>query len=483
LAHPLHTETVAYVTQRTELMVAFCYFLAFLICFRFWKAQHRGERVFWAGMAMICSVVGILSKEMMVTIPTTVMLYEWTFIGGGIVKIIRRSGVLYLGLMACWPVIGWVYATGQGTPGGGFGMGMTLVQAWYTEAKILFQYAGQVIGVVPLSTFYEIPTIERWSQAWVWVVPVLLIVAVTMHGIYRRSPYGFAFGFILGVLAPTLLIPLPMEMAADRRMYIPLVAVSAVFVVGGYRCVLSATQWLPEPGRSRWAIMLLAVPVVALSILGGRAVSHRMPVFQSDFTVSDETLRINPHSALAWMNRGTMFAEAKRMDEAMPCFLRAIELDPSKHSAHFNLGLAYELRSRPEKALEHYERAVDLDDQDVSSHYNLARLLASLGDVVRAERHYQSALESEPDFAAAWANLGMLHMSQGKPERAIEPLVNAFREEPDLANCMNLVMAYSETGQQDKVLATLRQAKALAQQSGDDAVSQRIARAIAQLSE
>ena len=103
--HPLVTETVVYVTQRTELMVA-CFYLATLYCsLRYWSAATPTTRGGWLGAATLACLAGAASKEVMISAPLVVLLFERTFVSGTFREALRRSWPLYVGLLASWLLI------------------------------------------------------------------------------------------------------------------------------------------------------------------------------------------------------------------------------------------------------------------------------------------------------------------------------------------------------------------------------------------
>ncbi len=109
--HPLQVETVVYVTQRTELMVGLCYFATFYASLRYWSAGDSGRRV-WLALAVLASLAGMACKEVMVTAPVLILLFERTFIAGSFRGAWRNSWQLYAGLFATWALLIWLNYTG-----------------------------------------------------------------------------------------------------------------------------------------------------------------------------------------------------------------------------------------------------------------------------------------------------------------------------------------------------------------------------------
>src|SRR5690606_1787101 len=98
LAHPLTTEAVVYITQRTELVVAFCYLTTLYASLRYFTVDPVTSRRLWLTLAVFASAAGMASKEVMVSAPLVVLFYERTFIATTFRQALRQSGPLYLGL-------------------------------------------------------------------------------------------------------------------------------------------------------------------------------------------------------------------------------------------------------------------------------------------------------------------------------------------------------------------------------------------------
>ena len=248
--HPLQTEAVIYATQRTELLMAFFY-LATLDCsLRYWSylplppGEGQGEgapiahrTVFcsiWLTLAVIACLAGMASKEVMVSAPVMVLLFDRTFITGSLAKAIRASWPLYIGLASTWLLL---LALNIGAPRGdtaGFQGGQSLISSWLTQCQVLLMYFKLVVWPAPLLIHYLLPYSESFGQVWMYAVPVLLLGIATLVLLWWNRPIGYLGTWVFAILAPTTVVPILTEVAAERRMYLPLAAIVVLFVVGGY---------------------------------------------------------------------------------------------------------------------------------------------------------------------------------------------------------------------------------------------------------
>ena len=190
MLHPVHTETVIYLTQRTELMMGLFYFLTLFFSIRYWCSQLRLVRATWLCLAVLSSVLGMLSKEMIASVPAMVVVYDWMFLSRDVKSMIRKSWPLYLGLTLNWLVAFLIYRWGNGTPSAGFNNSISAVDWWLTQANAFFVYWKLTIWPYPLILHYHVPTMTSLSEAWPGVFGFSLYVVLTLWLLWRRNPMG-----------------------------------------------------------------------------------------------------------------------------------------------------------------------------------------------------------------------------------------------------------------------------------------------------
>ncbi len=201
--HPLQTETVEYVTQRTELLMSLCYLATLFAAQRYWTAGVDRARTGWLVAAITAAAAGMACKEVMVTAPVVVLLFERTFWRRSFRDAIAQSRLLYLGLCATWGVLVALNYGGARSASAGFHLGVPAHVWWLTQARVLFLYLKLIVWPWPLVIHYEFPYFESLGTAAVWGVPALLLGAATVALVYRRTATGFVWASALLVLSPT----------------------------------------------------------------------------------------------------------------------------------------------------------------------------------------------------------------------------------------------------------------------------------------
>ncbi|MFV2068797.1 MAG: tetratricopeptide repeat protein [Pirellulales bacterium] len=493
--HPVNTESVVYVSQRTELMMGMFYLATLYCSIRYWSAAHRAARTTCLLLATLACLSGSLSKEMMASAPVIVLLFERTFVAGSLRRALGRSWPLYIGLALAWmPLLAFNF-NGPRTPGVGFDLGVAAHEWWFTQAKVLFLYLKLAVWPWPLVIHYEIPYLKTVAEAWPWLLMTGLLAIGTLVLLWRRWAVGFVGVWFFAVLSPTLVIPLVGETAAERRMYVPLAAIVPLLIVGGY--VLLQQAWRSVARRAgresirRGPVAVFSVATIALAIGFGFVSSHRLVAYRDSLSLWQDAVVHQPHDPLVQFNLGTLLAEAGQLPEAIGHFEEAVRLAPDPQvpelwhgdllrlRAHFNLARALEGSARPQDAIEQYRMTLKLQPGDAASHYNLARLLEDAGHMPQAIEHYRQAIAARPDFSAAHTNLGVLLMTAGYIQEATRCFEAALRLQEDLDNFRNLAMAYALANRPAEAIPMAEKALDLARSQGETSLAERLEAALA----
>ena len=477
--HPVNTESVVYVTQRTELMMGMFYLATFYGSIRYWTAARTAARASCLVLATLACLSGMLCKEMMASAPVMVLMFERTFVAGSLRRALSRSWPLYVGLALGWVHFLTHYYHGVRAPGVGFGQGVAAHVWWFTQAKVLFLYLKLAVWPWPLVIHYEIPYLKTVAEAWPWLLATGLLALGTLLLLWRRSAVGFVAVWFFAVLSPTLVVPLVAETAAERRMYVPLAAIVPLFIVGGY--VLLRQAWRsvarragPDSIRSG-PVVAFSVATIVLAIGFGCVSSRRLVAYRDRLSLWQDAVVHQPHNPLVQFNLGTQLAEAGQLAGAIRHFEEAVRLDPDSYRAHYNLARALEGSARPQDAIEHYRTTLSLRPDDAASHYNLARLLEDAGHALQAIEQYRQAIAAQSDFSAAHTNLGILLLTTGYPQEAIKHFEAALRTQEDLVSYMNLVQAYSQANRVAEAIPLAEKALDLARAQGETSVAQKLA--------
>ncbi|MFO0788759.1 MAG: tetratricopeptide repeat protein [Pirellulales bacterium] len=512
--HPLQTETVTYVTQRTELMVIFFYLATLFCAIRYWSApeilprssgegagegglpptadehtpafgNRADDRNAWLLLAILASLAGMASKEIMVSAPVIVLLFDRLFISGSLWQALRRSWPLYLGLAATWTLL---ILLNSGRPRGssaGFHIGIPLQSWWYTQCEILVRYYLKlVVWPAPLLVHYELPYRDTLAAAWMYVIPVAIIAILAIVLLLRNTLAGFLLAFFAAILAPTFIVPIGTEMAAERRMYLPLAVILVSLVVGGYALLRNrrehrrtSRQSAATPRSSAAATLALAALLTAYGVVS----AHRVNEYHDEMTLWRQVIHYQPDNSLAHHNLaitlkkagrkaesfaelqaavaarldfadarsdlGFALLEQERLPEALKMLESALDIEPDHVPALNNYGIALIEAQRYAEAINVLERAFKLDPKNVEVRNNLARVLTITGNPDRALTILQPAAELAPNNPDVYFNLANALGAKGDANAAIQLLEHSLELKPDFSGAHNsLAIALNQIG-------------------------------------
>ena len=426
VAHPLTTESVTYVVQRAESLMALFYLLALYFFVRSADPARSGRSVGWMSLSALSCWLGMATKEVMVTAPVVVLLYDRTFVSKSWREAWRAGRGYYVVLAASWIPLLWLVAGTGWDRGGtsGFHVGVSWVGYWLTQGEAMARYAGLAFWPHPLALDYGPPSAPA-ALAYALCALVLAGLVATAVATFKGRPWAFLAAACFLVLAPTSAMPGVLQFAAEHRMYLPLAAVVSAAVVAVRAAVL---RWgSPGPAQTLALAWLLAVAVACL----GTATALRNRVYADDLSLWRDTVAKRPQSALAEANLGKALLDRGLTAEGITYCRRAVSLDPNKPAARYNLGLAYENQGQWDAALAEFTAAASLNPKLYFAQFRAGRLLDRLGRGVDAERCLRSALAIEPDLAAAHGSLGEALALQGRQDEAIAEFERSLVLEPD----------------------------------------------------
>jgi protein O-mannosyl-transferase len=416
--HPLQTESVICPTQRTESLMGLCYFLTLYLFVR-GVASVRPARWF-AGSVVVC-FAGMACKEVMVSAPLMVLLYDKTFLGGSFREAWSRRRSLYICLFGSWVLLALLLLHSGGQRGGtvGFGLGVSVWHYALTQCHAVLLYLRLSVWPYPLIGDYGTAVVANPSEVIPQAIGLAALVVGTAIALVKRPVPGFAGVWFFAILAPSSsILPLASQTIAEHRMYLPLAAVIALEVALVSRVC----------GRSGMiAFLALAAAFAVLSI-------RRADAYRSEFVFWSEVVVRKPDNPRAHYNLGCLLVRAGREQEGMRHIEEAVRLRPDFTEAHVNLGHGLNRAGRLAEAIHHYEEALRLKPNHVLARYALAETFERLGNNAAAINEYRKVVSLRPDFADPHSRLAGLLLAAGRIDDAIAEYGQVLRLQPnDLA--------------------------------------------------
>jgi protein O-mannosyl-transferase len=433
--HPVHVESVAWISEQKNTLSLVFYLGAALAYLRF-----DGERNAAAyAAALVLFILSLLCKTVTASLPAALLVALWWRRG----RLGLRRDVLPL---VPWLVIGaaagrissWVEQVYGGARGPEFDI--PFASRVLVAGRAVWFYLGSLAWPRGLDFVYA-----RWvvdpSSGRQWLFPLgVVLVIVVLWALRRRSRAPLAaFLFFVGSLFPVLgfvnLYGARYSWVWDHWQYLPdlgLLALAAAGMTAGWRMAAERFPVLASAGACLGAAALLAL------LLGALTWSH-CGMFHDDDTLYRENLALNPGSWLALNNVGIKLELTPgRLGDAIAEYEAALRLNPGFAEGHNNLGNALaKVPGRSRDAVAEYEEAIRLKPDFVNAHYDLGNVLNSLGRKDEAMAQYEEALRINPAYVEAHYNLGNTLDSLGRSQEAVAHFEAALTLNPDDAAVHN----------------------------------------------
>jgi len=460
--HPVEVESVAWITERKNVLSGLFY-LSAALCFLtstdpqagISHAARRRRYVF----SIVLYVAALLSKTVTASLPAALLLVRWCRTG----RITRKDVVLTLPMFAIGIPLAlltaWLEKNHVGAQGPEWDF--SFADRCLIAGRALWFYAGKLAWPHPLIFFYP-----RWkidsAAIWQYAYPAAFVVVVIGLWLLRRrigrGPIT-AVLFFAGTLFPALgffnVYPMRFSFVADHFQYLASIGLITLTAAGG---TLLARRFPKLENTGRGALVAVLATLSVLTWCQGH-------VYKDLDSLWADTTTKNPDAFIAWVNWGDLRRQQGRIDEAIVMFRKslalkreasmhndlgglllgkgefeeaqeqfelALKLDPKYALAYNNLGILYYEHRDHVKALENFEKAVALDPKNALAQHNLGALREAVGRLDEAVESYKRALALMPDNAMSHANLGRLYVRRGDRDRGIRHLIAALKLEPDL---------------------------------------------------
>lgn len=460
--HPLHVESVAWVTERKDVLAGFFWMLSLGAYARY--AACPGTARY--GAVVLFFLLGLMSKPIVVTLPFVLLLFDywplrrlWTSpdIPGDLphgcppvshVRLVLEKLPLFL-LSAVISVVTYFSQKSIGA--------ITPIDAnpvWARAGNALQSYAlylRRAFWPSDLAIFYPHPgtNLVLWKPAAAGVFLSLATVLVVRHARSRRYLATGWFWF-LGVLVPVLgLVQVGGNAMADRNAYLPMIGVYMVAAWGG--ASLAAKLRIPS------SVTGVAATVGLLALM--MCASAQVALWRGTEPLFRRALAVTEGNWLAHSLIGQVDANAGRNDAAVAHYREALRIWPELPEVHNGLGEVLDRMGRTEEALGNFEEEVRIQPRFAPAHYNLGVVRYRIGKVGEAAASFREALAIRPDHPEAHNNLGVCLSDLGKDDEAIVHYREALRIRPNYVEAhRNLGMALSRGGSPEEAISHLREA-------------------------
>ena len=416
--HPVHVESVAWISERKDVLSAF-FFLLTLLAYATWverrrdmggreeaKAKAGVERwkfnlpssIFYL-LSVILFSLGLMAKPMLVTLPFLLLLLDYWPLNRMVRKrlwplLLEKLPFFLLSLASC-------IMTFYSQKAGGAIVKMEdvpLEARWENAGIGFFFYLGKTFWPARLAAFYPYPDHLRPTEGIAAGIGLLLITLAVLK-FAKRCPYFFTGWFwFTGMLVPVIgLVQVGSQIAADRYTYLPLIGIF-IAISWGTSDLFSRWQW-------KWRV--LAPASFATVAVCGVLTFQQVKYWRDSVTLFSHALQISPYgNPIVEHNLGHALALSGDQPAAIAHFKEALRYRPDFSGAHLNWGNSVALQGNVAEAIQHYQDAIRYQPSYEEAHYQLGQAYAIQGKLDLAEASLREAIRWKPDYAEAYVKLG-----------------------------------------------------------------------------
>ncbi len=380
LLSPIQTESVDYISSRTELLAAVFFLLGL------WGFIVYRERRPWAAAAivLVCLVLSVLSKQDKLVLPAVVLVMDYLILSGCDWRGLRKSWPLY-GTLAAGVAVGAVLVIRPILFVQSAGFRLDWQTYLFTQFRMYFRYLGQLVWPFHLNLDPDIAPSHTLLEHGSWIALLLLAaIAAAILRWHRKIPlvaFGALFFFIM--LTPTTSFFPLLDFAAERRLYLP--------SIGFFVAVLAALSYLRLSRRS-----VLRVSLAAILAVYAAGTFQRSRVWADDLALWQDTVTKSPQKARPWGWLGRIYDGRGQQQQAEQAWIRAeqvVQPGSLEQAALLgNLGLAAARKKEYAQAVDYYQKALKIRPYRPTVRAQLAVALIRLGRTEEGWQQFERAI-------------------------------------------------------------------------------------------
>jgi len=498
--HPAHVESVAWVSERKDVLSTFFLLLTLLAYLQYVRTlgPPDSRRKFWFRLTLALFVMGLMSKPMLVTLPFLLLLLDYW----PLARVSRPLGDV--GAPATAEQSTWRQLVVEKTPfflaaaiscvvtyivqnqGGAMrSMADLPLSARIANALVAYsRYLAELFFPARLSVYYPYPANGHWPGWQVALAALSLgFVSLPAIAVRRKRPYlTIGWLWFLGTLVPVIgLVQVGVQSMADRYTYIPSIGAFLALVWGVAELLGEGRRYRPFAWALAAVVSVICLPLTWRQIgywKNGETLFRRALVVTGEnclprYLLGDalfkqgrleqageefkKSINLRPNFADPHNDLGMIYSRENRHAEAVNQFETAIQAQAGYAPAHYNLGLEFMTAGRLDDALRQFEEAVRLKPDDADSHKNLGVALATKGRIDQAMVELKRAIILQPQEGASHFNLGILLGMKARFDDAIREFQAALALKPDYVEARNsLGIAFRAKDQLEDAAAQFR---------------------------
>ncbi len=382
LVHPINTQSVTYIVQRMNSMASMFYMMALLFYVYGRLSRKLWQKFFLLSGSIVAAVMALGSKEIAITLPFFIILYEWFFLQDLSKSWLKKHLPQLTAVIIITFIVALLLLNGnplETITSGYENRDFTLTQRLLTQFRVILFYISLLFFPHParLNLDHDFSLSHSILDPSTTLLSLIILVGLLALAVVvakKERLVSFCILWFLGNLAVESSV-IGLEMVFEHRTYLPSMMLVLLFVFLMVRYI-----------RSRW---LHTVIFIGLALMASVVTYNRNTVWQSELGLWQDVVKKSPEKARGYNEIGMSYYEAKRPDEALPFFLRAVGLKPDYDHAINNLGLTYLGTGRVDLAIDQFKRAIEIIPGRGMYHINLGIAFMQKGMFTQANKEIQ----------------------------------------------------------------------------------------------
>jgi len=445
--HPMHVESVAWASERKDVLSTFFELLALLAYVRYAnvpEVQNPKPKVFYA-LALAMFACALMSKPMPVTLPFLLLLLDgWPLerfkVQGSSFKVqnLVLEKIPFFVLSAASCVVTYLSQRADAV------VSLKGLPLEFRVENMFVSYARYLLKLFwpeNLAVLYPLPSFYSWAQL---TLAISALIAITWFVWRERSRFAYlpvGWLWFLGTLVPVIgLVQVGSQAMADRYTYFPAIGIFIAVTFGA------------RDLAGRFQISKIIIATASVSILAACLIltEKQLGYWTNDETLFRHAIVATHDNEVAHLNLGVALEKQRRYTEAIAEYQEALRLNPKNADTHNNLGNLFDTAGKTNAALAEYQEALRLDPKSVAPHNNLGTFYVEIGNLDAAMKEYNEAAQLDPTDAHAYYLMGKILLREGRDSEAVPLFQKAAQFAPDnfqMLAYMARVLASDENSQ------------------------------------
>ena len=433
--HPLNVESVAWISERKNVLSTFFWILTMLFYVRY--VESSGWRRYLP--VLICFALGLMSKPMLVTLPFVLLLLDYWSLDRLQMNLQNKTSPVILQksnkisflilekiplfILSVISIFVTLYAARHAKTMTGF-ESLPLRDRISNAVVSYALYIKKLFWPTHLVICYPIIDIPVWQFS--IALLFLVIVTVFICGYCRKYPYLFVGWFwYLGTLVPVIgLVQVGFQAMADRYAYVPFIGLFLMIVWAAEK-ILSKDIFL-----KRLFIFISALVIIFLTL----ATHNQLKLWSNSVTLFEDTIKKDPNNYVAYALMGQVMFVKGENEKALYYYDKVLKLTPRVYAAYKNKGVVLKKMGKRNEAIKLFEKALKLDTSSEDAYYSLALLYSEDNNLNECIKYALKAIEVKPDYEDGYNILGVALFKKGRIQESILQFEKALNIDPNNIN-------------------------------------------------